>query len=110
MTNVAEQTLSATDSYLLSEGLSVWAKGGQRRIYLGHMSEALLGLHVSRYGSGNISSATLDGEKISNREAGEMVRDLIGAYWDIDRQVIVNIDNNYVADMSAELSRRVGAL
>jgi hypothetical protein len=104
-----QTTLSATDSYLLANGCKLWEKAGRRRVYLGQVAEDLLGLRVNRYGTGNISSATLDGEKISNRLAGQMVLDVSGAYWDIDRQVVVNAENAYVDDIATELARRVGA-
>jgi len=45
-----------------------WHKGNYHRVYFNNLSE-LYGIKTNRYNSGNISSATLDGEKISNSAA-----------------------------------------
>ena len=45
-----------------------WQKGGHHRVYFDNGSY-FYGVRTERYGSGNISSATLDGKKISNSEA-----------------------------------------
>lgn len=69
---------------LLSMGGREWAKGGLHRIYLPvEVSARVLELKVTRYDSGNISSATLEGEKISNASAKEILYDLEGAYYDV---------------------------
>lgn len=52
-------------------GGSLWEKNGMRRIYFNDLP-SLFGLNVSRYNSGNISGAALDGGKISNTRAREI--------------------------------------
>ncbi len=47
---------------------SVWEKCGMRRVYFNDLPR-WFGLDVARYGTGNISSARLNGRTISNSEA-----------------------------------------
>ena len=69
---------------LVSLGGREWAKGAHHRVYLSEaMACRALGLVVTRYGSGNVSSATLDGEKISNGTARELLREIYGLYYDV---------------------------
>lgn len=49
-------------------GGSRWTKNGKDRVYLNDW-HALARLEITRYHSGNISSATLDGEPLSNTKA-----------------------------------------
>lgn len=49
-------------------GGTEWQKNGMHRIYFNNLAE-WYGLKVNRYNSGNVSSATLDGEEISNGRA-----------------------------------------
>lgn len=51
---------------------------GEARVYINNLS-ALYGLRTSHYNTGNISSATLNGEKISNREAERILRHMSSA-------------------------------
>jgi hypothetical protein len=52
-------------------GGSEWKKGDIHRVYFNDLAD-LFGLECSRYGTGNISSATLCGEEISNSLAWEI--------------------------------------
>ena len=54
-----------------------WTKGDTRRVYFNNI-ESWYGLRVSRYNSGSIMSATLDGEVISNSTAKEIEGRFIG--------------------------------
>lgn len=58
---------------LINAGGKLWEKNGMSRIYF---NASLIGLDISRYKTGNISSATLNGDSISNSEAGriEMIK------------------------------------
>lgn len=71
---------------LIQLGGSEWKKDGSHRIYF-NFDELVdfVGLQVTRYGSGNVSSAKLDGEKISNARAVEMLSMLRVAkfYYDV---------------------------
>lgn len=53
------------------------------RVYLTANAIELIGLSVSTYGSGNISGAALNGEKVSNTYAGELARAIQNAWFDV---------------------------
>lgn len=57
---------------LVAAGGKLWEKGGKSRLYFNNL-DALYGLKVTRRKSGTISSATLDGEEISNGEATRLL-------------------------------------
>lgn len=57
---------------LTAAGGKLWEKNGMRRVYFNSL-QTRLGLDVTRYGTGNISSASLKGESISNSRARELV-------------------------------------
>lgn len=59
-----------------------WTKHGHDRVYFNNWPE-LIGLEINRYKTGNISSAVLDGELISNRQAGLLLNMINKVYWDI---------------------------
>ena len=56
-------------------GGSEWTKGEIHRVYFNNLAE-LFGLSCSTYGTGNISSATVNGAKMSNSKARELSRAL----------------------------------
>lgn len=66
-----------------------WQKNGKDRVYFdASLWAAWIGLEISRYGSGNISYAALNGEKISNGKAAQLLN--MKVYWDAaDRQIHV---------------------
>jgi hypothetical protein len=67
-----KQITALTES---SFGGSLWERYGKCRVYFEGASIATRqGLKTSRYNSGNISSATLNGEKISNSEAKRILK------------------------------------
>ena len=45
----------------------MWEKGGKKRLYLNEAGEKIAGLEFEYYKSGNVSSATFNGEPISTR-------------------------------------------
>lgn len=51
---------------------TLWEKNGKARIYFNNLP-SMFGLETTHYGSGNLGSATIDGEKISNREASDLL-------------------------------------
>lgn len=57
---------------LVEMGGNEWKKGDYHRIYFNDLGSRL-GLTVTRYNTGNISGARLDGERISNSEAGRIL-------------------------------------
>lgn len=73
---------------LIELGGNRWQKGGHDRIYLDSKTLAeAIGLEAETYKTGNICSATLKGEKISNSEAGRIYGALGGAnlYYDCSK-------------------------
>lgn len=63
--------MTYTIEQLTQAGGTRWTKNGMDRFYFNNISE-LFGLSVSTYKTGNISSATLNGEPISNSKATAM--------------------------------------
>lgn len=61
-----------------------WIKEDMHRIYINNL-EKIYGLETTSYKTGNISSATLNGEKISNSRARQLTCDLSCAkiYYDV---------------------------
>ena len=55
-----------------------WTKGDKDRIYFNDLM-GLLGWELMRYNTGNISSASLNGQARSNSEARRVAQQLIGA-------------------------------
>jgi hypothetical protein len=70
-----------TEGQMLAIGGTPWAKGDRRRVYLNDW-EALAGLNVETYGSGNIRRAEMDGAEISNAEALRLCAAIGKVYWD----------------------------
>jgi hypothetical protein len=68
---------------LTEMGGKLWEEGEYRRIYFDAGIVAKIGgLETWRYGTGNISSATLNGANISNSEAKRILSDLYYAkFW-----------------------------
>lgn len=62
---------------LKAAGGSEWESGDNHRVYFNDLPE-LYGLQAERYGTGNISSAKLDGQKISNSKARKIESGLFG--------------------------------
>ena len=60
------------EARLIAAGGNLWEKHGYRRIYFNDLP-ALYGLRLQHYNTGNISYAELDGERISNSSAREIV-------------------------------------
>lgn len=80
----AEVTSAAIADYLEQIGGKRWAKGDHDRVYLSSdVAAELIGLEVSRYGTGNVSYAALNGEKISNTRARRILQSIDGAWMDV---------------------------
>lgn len=67
---------------LIAIGGALWEKAGMRRIYFNNAAE-LYGLTYSTYKTGNISSARLDGEEISNSQASKILNKIGKIYFDL---------------------------
>ena len=70
---------------MIGVGGSEWQAHGKHRIYFNDLA-TFLGLSVNRFNTGNISSAYIDGEKISNTKAREMLSFLSDSkiWFDVD--------------------------
>lgn len=67
---------------MLSEVVS-GSGGAHVRVYIPvDLACRVIGLKVTRYGSGNVSGATLDGARISNTSAREMLASIDDIYYD----------------------------
>ncbi len=77
-------TTTTWEETLVEIGGRLWERGDKRRIYFNDLA-SLYGLEVDFYNTGNVSSAKLDGETISNSAA----RKILGAlgetkiWWDL---------------------------
>lgn len=68
---------------LESAGFKRWTKAGKDRLYANGKVAKTFGLEVDYYNSGSIRYAELDGDKISNAEAGRILTSVDGAYIDV---------------------------
>lgn len=68
---------------LESMGATRWTKYGKDRLYLSKCGAQIIGLAVDRYNSGNICSAEINGERISNAEANRYMSTYADAYIDM---------------------------
>jgi len=68
---------------LIAKGASRWTKGDRNRLYLNGAAKKIVGLETEHYNSGNIRSATLKGEKISNSRATQILDNIFSAYIDL---------------------------
>ncbi|PHM23010.1 hypothetical protein [Xenorhabdus ehlersii] len=67
-------SMISTENKLLKMGFSVWENHGHRRIYINiERFGEVFGLELSWYKTGNISSARLNGERISNSRAYQLI-------------------------------------
>lgn len=88
---VYSQTKSASQK-LQDLGMTVWgAEFGKARIYINlEDMAAVFGLVINQYKTGSISSASLNGEKISNSRAYKLLGNKI--YFDIAKQEFVGTE------------------
>lgn len=96
------------EATLINEfGGNLWEGGEHRRVYLNNALE-LAGLEVNRYGTGNISSARIDGKKISNAKAGELAG--LNVYWDCNAGELVVMGRARLKDeIAARLENKIRA-
>jgi len=94
-------------------GGSRWQKNGNDRIYFNDLPE-FYGLHTNHYNSGNVASATLNGETISNSKASKIIHDLsaLKVWYDVTTDEFVfkgwvaAIAEQYATPIVAEIQRR----
>lgn len=66
-----ETATQITEKLAISAGGKLWTGSSARRVYF-NLSLQEIGLRVDRYNTGNIASAGLNGESISNTRANEI--------------------------------------
>lgn len=76
-----ERTMQITAETMVAIGGSHWQRGDKDRVYLNDWAQ-FIGLEVERYKSGNIWNATLNGETISNGEAGRLLGAVHKVFFD----------------------------
>jgi hypothetical protein len=90
---------------LLGMGCREWKKGAHHRVYVPvAVGAAAIGLRVNRYGSGNVSSATLDGASISNGCAREILACLDGGYYDVVTGKFTGMAEGVAPKLSAQFA------
>ena len=72
-----------TIEQLEAAGGNLWEKGAMRRVYFNNLP-ALIGLELDKYKSGSIASAKLNGETVSNAEAGRIIEGLGKVWFDMN--------------------------
>lgn len=60
-----------------------WTKAGHDRVYLNDAVEHFGGLSLGRYNTGNICSATWQGEHVSNTEGGRLLGAVDTVWFDV---------------------------
>lgn len=68
---------------LIAMGAKRWQKAGYDRLYLNNAGLKIAGLEISRYNTGHVSSAKLNGEKVSNTKGSNMASIVERAYIDL---------------------------
>lgn len=94
---------------LVKVGGKRWQKGDMDRIYFDGLA-GWYGLETSRYNSGNIGGATLDGSEISNTKARRIDNDLAQAkvWYDVAEGKFRGKGPN-IDDYFATIANRIGA-
>ena len=72
---------------LINAGASRWTKYERDRLYIKRLAD-LIGLSYTRYNTGNVSSAELNGETISNSECNRILAALDKAYIDLKTNTV----------------------
>jgi len=92
-------------SHLASLGCTEWTGGSNRRVYVSdEVAATAIGLVVRYYDSGNVSGASLNGSKISNSEAREVLAAIRGCYYDCTTEKFVGSRHGVAAALRAQVS------
>lgn len=88
---------------------SEWKNHGKHRIYFNDdLKHEIIGLDVDYYKSGNVSGATLNGERISNSEARRVMSKLGSMYYDFSDQKFHGPNNEYFFQIVDGIKARLG--
>lgn len=81
-------TATYTKKQIAAIGGNEWTSPrGEVRLYLNDWP-ALIGMEVERYGTGNISSAAIGGDRLSNSRARDILQVVESVYWSSADQLI----------------------
>lgn len=97
--NITEQVIKQ----LTEMGASRWTKGAHDRLYLNGAAAQLIGLECEYYKSGNISSATMKGEGISNRRASIILASVSSTFIDLTTGGLCQMGTECKEDLIAAL-------
>jgi len=75
------RTIAFTTENMIAIGGNRWQRNDMDRVYLNDWAD-LAGLHISRYGTGNISSAAWQGDRISNSQASKLLSSIDKVWFD----------------------------
>lgn len=81
LTRPQEKKMELTIETLVAIGGNRWTKNGYDRVYFNNWAR-FIDLEIERYKTGNIYSASLRGEPISNSEARRLLGAITKVYWD----------------------------
>lgn len=88
-------------SELMEMGAKRWTKAGRDRLYINAAGASIIGLEVERYKTGNVCSASLDGEGISHSAAYRVMSAYSNAYIDLSTGALEGVSGSY-ADLFRE--------
>lgn len=86
-----------------------WQKNGMDRIYFNDLHK-YIGLELHHYNTGNISSASYRGDKISNCEAKRIMGRIAGKLWfDVvaDQYKWTNVNDRDAQNIIDEINRQI---
>lgn len=102
-----------TAELLKQKGLSVWQGGDKVRIYLKRKDvDKLFGLKYTKYKTGNVSSASLNGKAISNSWARDLLAATDKVYYDVAaKKFVIQVSwggpsiREYAASLEKDLNK-----
>ncbi len=92
---------------LIEMGANRWQKAGYDRLYLSGAGAKLMGLELYFYKSGNVSSAYLNNEKISNCESHRITGTYSKAYINLETGKVYGVEGKYADTFMKALSAYV---
>lgn len=96
---------------LVEIGGSRWQKNGMDRVYFND-GASRYGIETGRYGTGNISSATLNGEKISNTSARKIINKVnsMKYYFDANDGKFHYKTSGYLGDATGDEASEIASV
>lgn len=95
---------------LIDMGASRWQKAGRDRLYLSGAGAKIIGLELNFYNTGNISSACLNDEPISNSAARRVISTYRDAYIDLTTGKLCGVDGRYADEFTEAMTKFIEAV